>query len=179
MNFTKLNLVVKKYRDLSEQELADIIALCSRAYSVDYRTFLDTFIESTHVIGYYEGMIVSHALWITRWLQAGDSPLMRTAFIEAVATEEAYRKKSFASTVMSRIAKEITDFDIGGLCTGSPDFYSRLGWKVWRGLLFTRKDGELNPSVEDASVMVLPLPNTPVLDLSAPLSIEWREGEVW
>ena len=80
---------------------------------------------------------------------------------------------------MKRLAEEIVDFEIAGLCTGLPDFYSRLGWKVWKGPLLSRKDDELIPSRESASVMVLSIPNSPVLNLSAPLSIEWREGEVW
>lgn len=175
----ELELAVKKNTDLSEKELTDIIELCSRAFNVDYRNFLNAFIGATHVIGYYKEVMVSHALWITRWLQVGDSPLMRTAYVEGVATDEPYRKRGFASAVMEKLALEINDFDIAGLCTGSPDFYSRLGWDVWKGPLFSRKDGELIPSHEGASVMILSLPDTPALDLSAPLSVEWREGELW
>ena len=103
----ELTLKIKKNRDLSEQELADIIALCSRAFNVDYRNFLNTFIGATHVLGYYENTLVSHALWVTRWLQVGDSPLMRTAYIEGVATDESYRKRGFATVVMKRLAEEI------------------------------------------------------------------------
>ena len=175
----ELELSVKKNRDLSEKELTDIIELCSRAFNVDYRTFLNTFIGATHVIGYYKEVMVSHALWITRWLQVGDSPLMRTAYVEGVATDEPYRKEGFASAVMEKIAEEITNFEIAGLCTGLPDFYTRLGWGVWKGPLFSRKDGELIPSREGASVMVLALPNSPLFDLYAPISVEWREGELW
>ena len=175
----ELTLKVIKNQDLSEKELIDIIELCSRAFNTDYRNFLNTFIGAIHVIGYYKEVLASHALWITRWLQVGNSPLMRTAYVEGVATDEPYRKRGFASEVMKRLAVEIADFEIAGLCTGLPDFYTRLGWEVWKGSLFSRKDGELIPSREGASVIVLPLPNTPPLDLSTPLSIEWREGEVW
>jgi hypothetical protein len=31
----------------------------------------------------------------------------------------------------------------------------------------------------DERVMILSLPQTPSLDLDLPLSVEWREGEVW
>ena len=133
-----LKVKVKKYQDLSEKELDEIITLCSRAFNTDYRVFLDTFPNSTHVLGYYENTLVSHALWITRWLQVGDSPLMRTAYIEGVATDESNRKRGFASEVMKRLAEEITDFEIAGLCTGIPGVYSPLGWEVWEGPLFTR-----------------------------------------
>jgi aminoglycoside 2'-N-acetyltransferase I len=175
----RLTLKVRKHTDLSEKELTDIIELCSRAFNTDYRLFLDTFPNSTHVLQYYENTLVSHALWITRWLQVQERPLLRTAYIEGVTTDKPYRDRGFASAVMKRLAEEIVNFEIAGLCTGYPDFYSRLGWQVWIGPLFNHKDGELIPSREGASVMVLFLPNTPALDLSAPLSIEWREGEVW
>jgi aminoglycoside 2'-N-acetyltransferase I len=103
---------------------------------------------------------------------------MRTAYIEGVATDEPYRKLGFASEVMKRLAQEITYFEIAGLCTGVPDLYSRLGWRIWTGPLFNRKGGELIPT-SGGPVMILILSNTPEIDLSAPLSIEWREGEVW
>jgi aminoglycoside 2'-N-acetyltransferase I len=172
-------LKIKKNIDLSEEELEEIITLCSRAFNTDYRLFLDTFPDSTHVLGYHENTLVSHALWITRWLQVEDKPVMRTAYIEGVATDESYRKRGFATAVMNKLAEEIVDFEIAGLCTGIPDFYSRFGWEVWKGPLLSRKDNELIPSREGASVMVLSLADTPALDLSAPLSVEWREGELW
>ncbi len=178
MQNNELSLKVIKYPDLSEQELVNIVTLCSRAFNVDYQSFLNTFHGATHVLGYFDRTLVSHALWITRWLQVQDSPPMRTAYIEAVATDESYRNRGCASAVMRRIAEEIVDFDLGGLCTGSTDFYSRLGWQLWKGPLFIRKDSELFPAQENG-VMILPLPETPELDLSASLSVEWREGEVW
>ena len=162
MDKPELRLTVKKNGDLSENELTDIIALCSRAFNTDYRRFLNTFPDSTHVLGHDENTLVSHALWITRWLQVQDRSPMRTAYIEGVATDEPYRKRGFASEVMKKLSEEITNFEIAGLCTGIPDFYSRLGWQVWTGPLLTRKNDELIPSQEDASVMVLPLPNTPM-----------------
>ena len=171
-------LKIKKNIDLSEEELEEIITLCSRAFNTDYRLFLDTFPDSTHVLGYHENTLVSHALWITRWLQVEDKPVMRTAYIEGVATDESYRKRGFATAVMNKLAEEITDFEIAGLCTGIPDFYSRLSWQAWTGPLFYRKDGEMIP-YSGGPVMVLHLPDTPKIDISAPLSVEWREGEVW
>jgi hypothetical protein len=56
--------------------------------------------------------------------------------------------------------------------------YARLGWEFWRGPLFIRRAGRLIPT-PDEEVMILRLPKTPPLDLEAPLSVEWREGELW
>jgi len=173
-----LSLEIIDSKDLSEQEYSEILELCSRAYQQDLKPFLDTFNGATHILGRYRGLLVAHALWITRRLQCADLPTLRTAYVEAVATDEKYRKRGFASVIMERLAKEISQFDLGALCTGSPDFYARLGWQLWQGSLFIRTKERLIPTPNE-QVMVLFLPNTPVLNLEAPLSAEWREGELW
>ena len=174
----ELIIDVVRRKHISESVLSEVLDLCSEAYGMDYLPFLTSFEDATHVLGTYCGRLVSHALWITRWLQYSRLPFWRTAYVEAVATGKRYRNRDFATLVMKRLAEEIKDFDIGALSTGSFDFYARLGWMLWRGPLSIRKEGELIPTPGD-SVMVLSLPGTPELDLDAPLSIEWRQGELW
>jgi aminoglycoside 2'-N-acetyltransferase I len=99
--------------------------------------------------------------------------------VEAVATDERYRKKGYASAVMKRLAEEIRDYDIGALSTGSCSLYARLGWQLWRGPLFIRTADGMIATPEEKGVMVLVLPKTLALDLDTPLSAEWREGELW
>jgi aminoglycoside 2'-N-acetyltransferase I len=176
----KLHLEVKRGVDLSIKEYSEILTLCTKAYGRAYKPFLASFHNPTHVLGRIQGKLVSHALWVTRWLQNGKSPILQTAFVEAVATDELYLRKGYAYAVMRRLADEIKDYDIGGLCTGrSFDLYSRLGWQLWRGPLFIRTSDGLIATPEEKGVMVLPLPKTPPLDLGATLSAEWREGELW
>lgn len=84
-----------------------------------------------HVLGRVKGQLVSHALWVTRWLQSGNSPLWRTAFVEAVATDSSCRRRGYASAVMRRLAMAIQDYDIGGLCTGHQmHLYATVGWQL-------------------------------------------------
>ena len=174
----QLVLKVVKGKDLSEHARSEVLDLCSRAFDVDYEPFLRMFTDATHILARQRDVLVSHALWVTRWLQCGDSPLIRTAYVEAVATEEAYRGQGFATAVMQRLTSEIGDFELAALSPAWPGLYARLGWELWRGPLFTRTaDGSLPTPGEE--VMILRLPNTPALDLDAPLSVEWREGEVW
>lgn len=175
---TKLNLEVKKSENLSTHELAEITALCTRAFNQDFRPYMDQLHDAMHITGCLNGQLVSHACRVTRWLQAGDSPLLKTAYIEAVATEEKFRNRGFASAVMTRLAEEVSDYELAALGTGSPGFYSRLGWKRWQGPLFIRMDNGLKATPGEI-VMVLSLPKSPPLDLFSRLSAEWREGEVW
>jgi len=173
-----LTLDVIRSADLAGSERSEILALCSRAYGMDYEPLYRTFLDATHVLARRHGTLVSHALWVTRWLQCGTLPPLRTAYVEAMATEEAYRGRGFAMAVMRRVAAEIHAFELGGLSPGQPGLYARLGWELWRGPLFIRTADGLLPTPGER-VMVLRLPNTPLLDLDAPLSAEWREGELW
>jgi aminoglycoside 2'-N-acetyltransferase I len=176
----KLFIEVKSDKSLTSKEYAEIVALTSQAFKRDYTPFMEMFPDPTHVLGRLSGQLVSYVLWITRWLQIDDGPLLRAAYIEGMATELSHRHKGFASQLVRRAETEIQDYDIAALSTGSHSFYERLGWKTWDGPLYTRKEKELIAMPEEQGcAMVLALPKSPPLDITAPLSIEWRELEPW
>lgn len=176
-NDMKIDVVESKL--LSDLDRNNIISFCTRAYGEDMQPVFSTFCNATHVLGFYNGSLASHALWVTRLLQAGNLPLLRTAYVEAVATDPAWRNRGFATAIMRRVAAEIRAFDLAALSPFDVGYYSRLGWEVWQGPLFIRTHDGLQPSPEDEVVMILRLPKTPPLDLTQPLSAEWREGELW
>ncbi len=140
---------------------------------------LKTFVDATHVLGYYNDLLVCHALWVTRYLQAGTNPMMRTAYVEAVATEAEYRSRGFASAVMKHLIGEVQEYDLAALSPFSVEYYQRLGWDLWQGPLFIRTKDNLQPSLDEEEVMIFRLPKTPLLDLTVSLSAEWRKGELW
>ena len=163
---------------LAPEHLAVIHALCNRAYDADLELLFQTFTDATHVIGWWGSAIVSHAMWVTRWLQPSNQSPLRTAYVEMVATEPQFQRRGFATAVMRRLASAIRDFDLGGLCPAEPMLYTKLGWVFWQGPLFIRTpDGLL--STPEEQIMILRLPKSPPLDLALPLSAEWREGELW
>ena len=173
-----LDIKIIPKSQLSPARYAEIVALCSDAFEENYTPYLESFVDATHIVGYTQNRIVCHALWITRWLQIGDDPLIRTAYVEGVATDQNYRGYGYATAVMRRLVNEITDFEIGALSPAETSLYDRLGWQYWQGPLFHRKAGKRIPDPEE-EVMIYRLPQTPKIDFSQPLSIEWREGEVW
>ena len=173
-----LNLELATANRLTPELRAAIYALCNRAYQKDLEPLFNTFQNPTHVLAWLGTRLVSHAMWVTRWLQAGDQPLLQTAYVEMVATEPEFQRRGFATQVMQRLASSITDFEIGGLCPAEPELYAKLGWVYWRGPLFIRTEEGLLPTPEE-EIMILRLPKTPVLNLDLPLSAEWRAGEIW
>jgi aminoglycoside 2'-N-acetyltransferase I len=180
-----LTLHVYAAEELTAEESAEMLALCSLAFEMEYEPLYRTLGGAVHVLARVDDRLVSHALWVTRWLEVGSSErypdglgLLRTAYVEAVATHPDYRRRGYAAMVMQRLAREISGYDLAALSAAIPELYLQLGWESWQGPLSVRVEGELQPTPDD-EVMILRLPATPPLDLDAPLSCEWREGEVW
>ncbi len=71
-------------------------------------------------------------------------------------------------------------YELGCLGTGRQTFYGRLGWRTWLGPSSVRTADGLRPTPDDDGyLMVLATPTSPPLDLTAPISCEWRPGDVW
>jgi len=122
--------------------------------------------------------MVSHAMWVTRWLQPNNQSPLRTAYVEMVATEPEFQQRGFATAVMCQLASAFHDFELGCLSPAEPMLYEKLGWVFWQGSLFIRtQDGLI--STPACSIMILRLPKTASLDITLPLSAEWREDELW
>lgn len=174
----KVEISIIPKNKLIQTDYQAIIELCSRAYEEDYAPFMASVADSVHVLAKLAGKLISHATWITRWIQIGDSAPFRTAYVEGVATAAKFRGCGYASAVMTRLQAEIQEFELGGLSPAETSLYSRLGWEYWQGLLYGRRGDALIPFPEDGA-MIFRLPKTPKIDLCAQASIEWRQGEVW
>ena len=175
-----LDVRVKTPPELAPGEYEEIIALTTRAFQRDYTPYMESFVNPTHVLARCRDKLVSYVCWVTRWLQINEGPLLKTAYIEGLATDSDYRHRGFALQVVRRAMAEVQGFDIAATSTGLNDFFSSLRWQVWQGPLYCRKGQELiSMPGEQGCVMVFPLPKSPPLDLNQPLSIEWRELEPW
>ena len=106
---------------------------------------------------------------------------MRTAYVEAVATHPQHRRRGYATEVMRAVGSFIDErYELGALDTGLTAFYGSLGWEPWRGQTFVRTGGgTVGTPEEDGLVMIRRTPTTPYLDLDAPISCDWRPGDVW
>ncbi|HVN53786.1 MAG TPA: GNAT family N-acetyltransferase [Anaerolineaceae bacterium] len=169
-------------RDLDAATREEIVRLCTEAFHSD-ASFLFHHLpeDSLHVLGFLGGELVSHAVRTTRWAQIGRGPLLKTAYIDAVATLERYQGQGFGSKVMGWIAEEISseDYQICALETDRPGFYTRLGWEVWPGPLGGRRDRAVIPTPEaQGHVLILRTPYSPRIDLNNWMTIE-EQGRFW
>jgi aminoglycoside 2'-N-acetyltransferase I len=84
--------------------------------------------------------------------------------------------------VVSAITEHIRNaYPLGALDTGSPGFYERLEWELWRGHTGLRTEtGDVVPTPEeDGAVMILRTPSSPPLDLDSLITCDWRPGDSW
>jgi aminoglycoside 2'-N-acetyltransferase I len=169
--------------ELSAEEVAALREFFRAAWSDDSDPFTDD--DWEHAIGgvhflLEEGTaLLAHGAVVERELHVGPHHLA-TGYVEAVATSPIHQRRGFGSAVMRQVGAYIDrTFQLGAL-GGTPAFYERLGWVAWKGPTFVRRDSTLIRTAEDDGFVLVRLtPASPELDLSAPISCDWRPGAVW
>ena len=170
--------------NLTERETSVIRDLLRVAFADDGEGFTDDDWEhaagGTHFLLEKAGAVLAYASVALRALEVHERTL-RVGYVEAVATRPDVQGQGHGSSVVRAVNEHIrSTYELGALSTGLPDFYRRLGWELWLGSTAVRTERGLVPTPEDdGGIMVLLTPTTPALDPHAPISCEWRPGDVW
>ena len=183
---TAPNVVIRQVAiaKLTETEISVIRDLLRVAFADDGEGFTDDDWEhaagGTHFLLEKTGAVLAYASVALRALEVHGRAL-RVGYVEAVATRPDVQGRGHGSSVVRAVNEHIRrTYELGALSTGLPDFYRRLGWERWLGSTAVRTERGLVPTPEDdGGIMVLSTPTTPTLDLHAPISCEWRPGDVW
>lgn len=173
-----LQLLTLPSRAMTREQTDAVIALCSEVFELDYSFYMNLCPDRIHVLGYDDGRLVSHALWLDRLLRVGDGPWRLCAYVEGVATHADYRRRGYGATVMQQLQAQISGYAFGALSPAVEPWYVKLGWERWQGPLYITKDGVLESTPEE-TVLVYRTPQTGKLDLAAALTGEWRPFEPW
>jgi aminoglycoside 2'-N-acetyltransferase I len=169
--------------DLSERDWADLTALCVAAFAEPWDGYWESIGPGVHVIAEEAGRgVLAHAAIVDRPLYPG-SQVLHAGYVEAVAVQPALQRSGLGTRVMTEVDRLLDEsYELGALGTGAHAFYERLGWVTWRGPTWIRnRDGQPQRSPdEDGAIMVRRTPRTPPdLDLTLPIAVDWRPGEVW
>jgi aminoglycoside 2'-N-acetyltransferase I len=170
--------------ELSSAEVTTLRQLFHAAWTQDAEEFGDEdwnhAVGGVHFIAEEDGALLAHASVVERELHTGRHRLA-TGYVEAVATSPTHQGRGYGSALMREVGDYIDEtFQLGALDTGNAEFYKRLGWTVWEGPTFVRTEsGLIRTAEEDGNVLVRLTPTSPELDLSAPISCDWRSGDVW
>jgi len=107
----------------------------------------------------------------------------RAGYVEAVAVHPAARRRGHGHAVMAALEGIIVRaYDFGALAAspaGAPLYLAR-GWRPWQGATWAlTPSGVQRTADEDDGVYVFPVPGGLDLDLSADLTCDWRDGDLW
>jgi aminoglycoside 2'-N-acetyltransferase I len=140
----------------------------------------DHSLGGVHALAWEGGELVGHAAVVQRRLLHGGRAL-RAGYVEGVGVLASARGRGHGGALLAPLERVIrAAYDLGAL--GSSDeargFYAARGWRPWQGPTFAlTPDGVVRTAEEDEGVYVLP--GAVALDLSAALTCDWRDGDVW
>lgn len=176
-----LELGTMRTSDMDEETRKSVVRLCIDAHQEEDLKNLFSYLPpgGLHVLAYLDERLVGHAVVTIRWLQAGNEPLLSTAYVDAVATSPTYQGRGIGSALMRHLASVVDDCDIACLETERVAFYERLGWEKWHGSLGGRSAEGFVPTPDQSGIMVLRLARTPNLDLRQLLTIEAHPARIW
>lgn len=133
-----------------------------------------------HALAWEGAELVGHASLVQRRLLHGGHAL-RTGYLEGMGVRADRRRRGHGTAMMEaleRVARGAYDLAALGATDEGADFYAARGWKRWEGPTSAlTPSGIERTAAEDGAVFVLPL-GVP-LDLSAELTCDWRDGDVW
>lgn len=139
-----------------------------------------------HALIWRHGALIAHGAVVQRrLLYRGRS--LRCGYVEAVAVCQAWRRQGLATAVLDACEQVIRGgYQLGALSSAeiSRRLYTSRGWLPWRGpTSVLAPTGPVRTAAADATVFVLPVepvgPEPEVLDTTAGLACDWRDGDVW
>jgi aminoglycoside 2'-N-acetyltransferase I len=133
-----------------------------------------------HALAWDGPELVGHASVVQRRLLHGGKAL-RAGYVEAVAVRPDRQRQGHGAAMMDELERVIrAAYDLGAL--GATDegaaFYRSRGWRLWRGPSSALTPEGIRPTAEDDGCIHV-LPCTAPLVLDAPLTCDWRDGDVW
>ncbi len=133
-----------------------------------------------HAVAWLDGDVVGHASVVQRRLLHGGRAL-RTGYVEGVAVRADLRGQGVGGALMDELERVIRSaYDVGalGATDDAADFYGHRGWVRWAGPTHAlTPDGVVRTPLEDHAVLVLPV--AALLDVTGPLTCDWRDGDAW
>ena len=167
--------------DLDERTLTAVREMLEGVFVDDFTDHdWEHSLGGIHAIVSEDGEPIAHASVVQRrLLHAGRA--LRTGYVEGVGVRADRRRRGHAGTMMEALERVIRDgYELGalGASEDAVALYTGRGWERWRGPTSAlTPDGTVRTAEEDGSIFVLPV--VVPLDLSAELTCDWRDGDVW
>jgi aminoglycoside 2'-N-acetyltransferase I len=133
-----------------------------------------------HALVWEGSELIGHASVIQRRLLHGGRAL-RAGYVEGVGVSASRRGRGHGAALMAALERVVRGaYDVGALGTTdeAAEFYAARGWRKWEGPTSALTPaGIARTETDDGGIYVLPV--AVPLDLSRPLTCDWRDGDVW
>jgi aminoglycoside 2'-N-acetyltransferase I len=140
----------------------------------------DHSLGGVHALAWDGDTLVGHGSVVQRRLIHGGRAL-RTGYVEGVGVRADRRGRGYGAAVMAALERVIRGgYELGALSATDQalGFYAARGWLPWQGQTWSLAPyGVVRTPDDDGAVFVLPVRAT--LDRAAPLTCDWRDGDVW
>src|SRR3954454_2158657 len=100
---------------LPESMASAVRELCDLAYDSPTAPYFAAIGPGEHLLGWEEGALVSHLMWVTRWLQMGSDEPLRTGYVEMMATAPEFQRRGRGTALMPYFPFPIKNLYLGGL----------------------------------------------------------------
>jgi aminoglycoside 2'-N-acetyltransferase I len=178
---TSITYLTGHTADVDAAVLAGGRALMDQAFDDFTDADWEHSVGGVHAVALAGDQVVGHASVVQRRLLHGGRAL-RAGYVEGVGVHPGWQRRGIGGRLMAEVERVVrTAYDLGAL--GATDegvaLYTSHGWQAWRGPLASLTPSGTVPTPDaDGAVYVLATPGTP-LDLDAPLTCDWRDGDVW
>lgn len=167
--------------ELDAPALATVRALLDVTFGDDMSEHdWDHTLGGVHALVWEDGELIGHGSVVQRRLVHGGRAL-RTGYVEGVAVRADRRRRGHGTALMEALERVIRGaYELGALSATDEgaSLYTSRGWQRWRGPTSALTPAGLERTEEeDGFAFVLPV--TAALDLSAGLTCDWRDGELW
>jgi aminoglycoside 2'-N-acetyltransferase I len=132
-----------------------------------------------HAVAVLDGDVVGHAAVVARRL-LHQGRALRAGYVEGVGVHPALQRQGLGRWLMESLDPVLDAYDLGALSASDAaiGLYTSLGWWCWRGpLLALTPHGVVATPDEAGGVLVRA--GAVELDLDAPLTCDWRDGDLW
>jgi aminoglycoside 2'-N-acetyltransferase I len=132
-----------------------------------------------HVILRDGGELIGHAAVVQRRL-LHEGCALRTGYVEGVGVRVDRRRRGHGGALMAEAERIIrAGYTLGALAAADQAvaFYADRGWRRWQGPTSVLTPTGIQRTPEDDDCIFV-LPSGP-LDLTAALTCDWRDGDVW
>jgi aminoglycoside 2'-N-acetyltransferase I len=133
-----------------------------------------------HALMWEQGALIGHASVVQRRLVYRGRAL-RTGYVECVGVRPDRQRQGVGAAMMGELERVIrAAYDLGalGATEAGAALYRSLGWRQWQGETWgLTPSGPVRTESEDGDIFVLEVGDE--LDLTARLTCDWRDGDLW